>query len=87
MIDLRNNVVFGSKGSFVKSRDDRAPVVQQVERRGFDQVNLTSQGDLRFLAGIPTGTATPSTQLITAGDLHLSAAQLYPETGSIAAVS
>ncbi|NWB83889.1 filamentous haemagglutinin family protein [Pseudomonas gingeri] len=87
VIDLRNNVVFGSKGSFVKSRDDRAPVVQQVERRGFDQVNLTSQGDLRFLAGIPTGTATPSTQLITAGDLHLSAAQLYPETGSIAAVS
>ncbi|CAD5201817.1 filamentous haemagglutinin family protein [Pseudomonas sp. FEN] len=85
VIDVRNNVVFGSRGSF----NDASGNQVQVQRRGFDQVNLTSQGDLRFLAGIPNGAGTinPTTQLITAGDLHLNAAQLYPETGSIAAVT
>src|SRR5450830_378636 len=85
VVDLRNNVVFGSKGSYNRSvgRD------VQVERRGFDQVNLTSRGDLRFLAGIPNGagSSNPTTQLMTAGDLLLNAAQLYPETGTIAAVT
>ena len=85
LIDVRNNVVFGSTGSFKNAGGNDV----QVQRRGFDQVSLTSQGDLRFLAGIPNGagSSNPTTQLITAGDLHLNAAQLYPETGSIAAVS
>lgn len=49
---------------------------------GFDQVNLTSDGDLRFLAGAnENGVATGiSTQLLTQGDMTLRAAQLYPGT-------
>jgi filamentous hemagglutinin family protein len=88
VIDVRNNVVFGSKGYFAKSVDiNGGNLLQQVERRGFDQVNLTSQGDMRFLSGVPQSVGVPTTKLLTAGDLHLNAAQLYPETGSIAVIT
>ncbi|NWD71876.1 filamentous hemagglutinin family protein [Pseudomonas gingeri] len=83
VIDLRNNVVFGSKGSFTDISGNQV----LVERRGFDQVNLTSQGDLRFLAGIPADAGIPTTQLLTSGDLHLNAAQLFPETGNGAVIT
>ncbi|NBF02221.1 filamentous hemagglutinin N-terminal domain-containing protein [Pseudomonas sp. Fl5BN2] len=78
LIDVRGNVVFGSKGNLIQADNS----LVGVERRGFDDVQLTSQGDLRFLAGagadvIATGI---STQLLTQGDMTLRAAQLYPAT-------
>ena len=52
-----------------------------------DDVRLTSRGDLRFLLS-PLGWDgnQPTTVLSTPGDMTLSAAQLYPETGAGAAV-
>ncbi|MCE6978427.1 filamentous hemagglutinin N-terminal domain-containing protein [Pseudomonas frederiksbergensis] len=84
LLDVQGSVRFSSKGTF--SRADESTV--SVEREGFDQIELNSRGDLRFLAGIggqgmPTGI---STQLITPGDMTLRAAQLYPATGVAARV-
>lgn len=78
LIDVRGNVVFGSKGSLRQA--DNSLVL--VERRGFDDVQLSSQGDLRFLAGPGTDVIAKgiSTQLLTQGDMTLRAAQLYPGT-------
>ncbi|ETK19758.1 filamentous haemagglutinin family protein [Pseudomonas sp. FH1] len=78
LIDVRGNVLFGNNSNLPLS--DTSLV--NVDRRGFDDVQLTSQGDLRFLAGagadvIATGI---STQLMTQGDMTLRAAQLYPAT-------
>ncbi|PIG30992.1 filamentous hemagglutinin family protein [Janthinobacterium sp. 35] len=52
-----------------------------------DDVRLSSRGDLRFLLS-PLGWDgnQPTTVLSTQGDMTLSAAQLYPETGAGAAV-
>lgn len=79
LLDVQGSVSFSSKGTF--GRADESTVT--VEREGFDQIELNSRGDLRFLAGIeglgmPTGITT---QLITPGDMTLRAAQLYPATG------
>ncbi|MGH8408641.1 MAG: hemagglutinin, partial [Pseudomonas sp.] len=78
LIDVRGSVLFGSKGKLRQADDS----LVGLERRGFDQVNLTSHGDLRFLAGAnPDGVALRvSTQLLTQGDMTLRAAQLYPAT-------
>ncbi|WKC47883.1 filamentous haemagglutinin family protein [Pseudomonas veronii] len=78
LIDVRDSVLFGVKGSLRQADGS----LLDVERRGFDQVNLTSDGDLRFLAGAnENGVATGiSTQLLTQGDMTLRAAQLYPGT-------
>ncbi|MCE4053106.1 filamentous haemagglutinin family protein [Pseudomonas sp. Au-Pse12] len=78
LIDVRGNVVFGSKGSL---RQADISLVD-VERRGFDHVQLSSQGDLRFLAGAGADVIAKgiSTQLLTQGDMTLRAAQLYPGT-------
>ena len=54
---------------------------------GADDVRLSSRGDLRFLLS-PLGWNgnQPTTVLSSPGDMTLSAAQLYPETGAGAAV-
>ena len=84
LIDVRDSVLFGVKGSLRQA--DQSLV--SVERRGFDQVNLTSQGDLRFLAGANENAVAVgiSTQLLTQGDMTLRAAQLYPATGASARI-
>ncbi len=78
LIDVRGNVVFGSKGSLRQADNS----LLSVERRGFDHVQLTSQGDMRFLAGAGADVIAKgiSTQLLTQGDMTLRAAQLYPAT-------
>ena len=78
LIDVRGNVVFGSKGTLRQADNS----LLGVERRGFDHVQLTSQGDLRFLAGAGADVIAKgiSTQLLTQGDMTLRAAQLYPGT-------
>ena len=78
LVEVRGNVIFGNRSSLYGADNSLA----SLERRGFDQVNLTSQGDLRFLVGasandIITGV---STQLLTQGDMTLRAAQVYPST-------
>jgi filamentous hemagglutinin family protein len=79
LLDIQGSVAFSRKGTL--RRADNSTV--DVEREGFDRVELTSRGDLRFLAGVggddmPVGI---STQLITPGDMTLRAAQLYPASG------
>jgi len=78
LIDVRGNVLFGNKSYLL--RPDNSQV--SLERRGFDDVQLTSQGDLRFLAGAGADVIAQgiSTQLVTSGDMTLRAAQLYPAT-------
>ncbi|KAA8562418.1 Heme/hemopexin-binding protein [Pseudomonas extremaustralis] len=78
LIDVRGNVLMGNKSDLTLA--DGSLVT--VDRRGFDDVQLTSQGDLRFLAGADANVIAQgiSTQLMTRGDMTLSAAQLYPAT-------
>ncbi|MHA3735382.1 filamentous hemagglutinin family protein [Pseudomonas sp. Eth.TT006] len=79
VLDLANSLSFGTQGSIVQN--NAVPV--EVSRRGFDQVSLTSSGDLRFLA--PTSGQVKS-ELWTPGDLNLRAAQIYPASGVTAEV-
>jgi len=79
LLDVQGSVRLSSKGSYLSANGSTVT----VEREGFDQVELNSRGDLRFLAGadsegMPVGFTT---QLITPGDLTLRAAQVYPATG------
>ncbi|WHS58318.1 filamentous hemagglutinin family protein [Pseudomonas sp. G2-4] len=79
LLDVQGSVMFSSKGT-VRQADGSTV---GLERAGFDQVQLNSRGDLRFLAGfssdgLPTGFTT---QLLTPSDMLLQAAQLYPATG------
>ncbi|SFW14020.1 filamentous hemagglutinin family protein [Pseudomonas sp. NFACC04-2] len=79
LLDVQGNVMFSSKG-MLRQADG---TMVGLERAGFDRVQLSSSGDMRFLAGIssdglPTGFTT---QLVTPSDMILQAAQLYPATG------
>ncbi|WP_047228942.1 filamentous haemagglutinin family protein [Pseudomonas brassicacearum] len=79
LLDVQGNVRFSSKGTLRQANGTTV----ELERAGFDLVQLSSRGDLRFLAGfssegLPTGF---STQLMTPSDMILQAAQLYPATG------
>lgn len=78
LVEVRGNVIFGNSSRLRQANDS----LTNLERRGFDQVNLTSQGDLRFLAGTSENDVLSgvSTQLLTQGDMTLRAAQLYPAT-------
>jgi len=78
LIEVRGNVLFGNKSYLLQPDNSQA----SLERRGFDDVQLTSQGDLRFLAGAGADVIAQgiSTQLMTGGDMTLRAAQLYPAT-------
>ena len=78
LIDVRGNVLFGNTSDLTRS--DASKV--SIDRSGFDDVQLNSQGDLRFLAGAGADVIAQgiSTQLLTRGDLTLRAAQLYPTT-------
>nr|WP_314535311.1 filamentous hemagglutinin family protein [uncultured Pseudomonas sp.] len=78
LIDVRGNVLFGNKSDLTLSDASK----QGIDRRGFDDVQLSSQGDLRFLAGAGADVIAQgiSTQLMTKGDMTLRAAQLYPAT-------
>ncbi|MCA6112223.1 beta strand repeat-containing protein [Bradyrhizobium cenepequi] len=76
LIDVRGLVGFGARGP----SGAMVPV--------FDQVTLTSRGDLRFLAfGMPSNNGQPTTGLDSPGDMTLLAAQLYPTTGAVAGVT
>ena len=81
MLDLGNGISFGTSGNYAE-HTEFTPV--RVERRGFENVELASDGDIRFLA---PNNADARSRLWTRGSLTLAAAQLYPETGAIAQVN
>ena len=61
--------------------------VSTVERAGFGQLSLSSEGDLRFVAGAPLKSgAVTDAELSSAGNILLHAAQVYPATGVSARV-
>ncbi|WP_433860487.1 filamentous haemagglutinin family protein [Pseudomonas thivervalensis] len=84
LLDVQGNVTFSNKGT-VRQADGSTV---ELERAGFDRVQLSSRGDMRFLAGF-SGDGLPAgftTQLLTPADMMLQAAQLYPATGVSARV-
>ncbi len=73
LIDVSNQVVFGID-SPATTNSVGTPVT--YDYASFANVNLTSQGDIRFLP--PTVATERASQLETSGDLTFTAAQLYP---------
>ncbi len=74
LLELRDKVRMGDSGSLTLSNGD----VQTVDRRAFGQVQLSSVGDIR----IASTTADHKMTLSVPGTLRLSAAQIYPATGT-----
>lgn len=81
LIDIRDTVGFGASG--IDAATNLA-----MDRRGFATVDLASTGDLRLLRGRWRGgsSAPLVTGLETAGDIILTAAQIYPATDASARV-
>ncbi|MDC8757692.1 filamentous haemagglutinin family protein [Janthinobacterium fluminis] len=91
LIDVRSSVrMSGVNGDMPISSDIDTPENLggiRVERRGFGQTTLRSDGDLRFLSDVPAlPNGVPTTSLATPGDLTLRAAQIYPATGVSASI-
>jgi filamentous hemagglutinin family protein len=78
VLDVRDGVNLGAHAERSKA------LAGTVDRRAFDQAELSSQGDMRFLAGT---TSQGKTVLTTQADLNLTAAQIYPATGAVAQVT
>ncbi|WP_312341238.1 filamentous hemagglutinin family protein [Stutzerimonas nitrititolerans] len=78
LLELRDILNAGVRGGTAATEGLSA----LVDRRGFDDMELVSGGDLRFLAATQTG----GTALYAPGDLLLAAAQIYPGTGAVAEV-
>jgi filamentous hemagglutinin family protein len=79
LIDLRDRVGFGARKDI-----DTKTSFYTVDRRGFALVDLTSRGDIRLLAGTPArgiDSSAVTTELVTLGNITLTAAQIYPATG------
>ncbi|MDR6672180.1 filamentous hemagglutinin family protein [Xanthomonas sp. 1678] len=79
LLDVIEDVAFGTAG--IAAQASGTPL--DVQRAGFETVELRSQGDLRFLKA----TAKDRTSLDTGGDLVLAASQIYPATGALAEVN
>ncbi|WP_432239075.1 filamentous haemagglutinin family protein [Herbaspirillum robiniae] len=78
LIDIKDKVVLGTNTTMSGNT---------VERPGFGQLNLVSQGDIRFTYGTTTSQINPVSTLTSRGDILLRAAQVYPATGTFAEVS
>ena len=83
LIDVRDRVAFGISGQLAQSGPSLT-----MDRRGFERVDIVSRGDIRLLGGSALNGLSGSltTELGTAGDLFLTAAQIYPATGVVAQV-
>jgi filamentous hemagglutinin family protein len=88
LIDVEGAVGFGVESTITlntPAAGGPAPTTM-LDEPGFNDVNFTSSGDIRFLSTIgSTGTAV-QTDITSAGNLSFTAAQLYPVTGASAAV-
>jgi filamentous hemagglutinin family protein len=80
LIDLKGAVTLGLNAVVGDVKLDRA---------GFGQLNLLSQGDLRFIpdGGKPDGNANFDVELASTGSILMRAAQVYPSSGVIAKVT
>ncbi|WP_432730012.1 filamentous haemagglutinin family protein [Variovorax sp. W6] len=67
LVDVRDAVGFGTRANV-----DLGLSGYTVDRRGFKEVELTSRGDVRLLGS----------SLVTQGNVRLTAAQIYPGTGT-----
>ncbi|NMG64162.1 filamentous hemagglutinin N-terminal domain-containing protein [Azoarcus indigens] len=76
LIDIQGSVTAGL--SAVLTSADNSSVA--VERAGFASLMLNSQGDIRFVPGTALGSIYDA-ELMSAGDIFLHAAQVYPATG------
>ncbi len=94
LIDIEDDVRFGVNSPAQTTGSSGltgTPIA--YDYAGFANVNLTSQGDIRFTASTPTGTVAliPPQQgtatLITSGSLTFTAEQLYPVSNSIANIT
>ncbi|MBP5064868.1 filamentous hemagglutinin family protein [Pseudomonas chlororaphis] len=77
VLDIRDGVSIGAHGTTASG------LSQAIDRRAFDDTQLISQGDMRFLASTID---LRNTNLSTQADLRLAAAQIYPATGAVAQV-
>ncbi len=78
LVDVKGVVTFGAND---------AVGATQVDRAGFDRVNLISEGDLRFVEGTRMlSDGAYGAEISTTGDLTLRAAQVYPASGVSARV-
>jgi filamentous hemagglutinin family protein len=79
LIDIRDRVGFGAHGQVAMQTG--APV--ELDRRGFNAIDLTSRGDVRLLGGTAARglSGSTTTELTTLGDMTITAAQIYPATG------
>ncbi|AEC18808.1 filamentous hemagglutinin-like protein [Pusillimonas sp. T7-7] len=77
LIDVRDQVRTSISASAVPGGGEA------IDRVGFDQVSLSSTGDLRFLNNV----ADIETALTLPGDLDITAAQVYPATGASATIT
>jgi filamentous hemagglutinin family protein len=84
LIDIRDRVGFGAGGSIQLSNFTS----EQVDRRGFAEIDLTSQGDMRLLSGTAARglTGNITTELSNTGDVTITAAQIYPVTNASAQI-
>ncbi|MCT9826746.1 filamentous haemagglutinin family protein [Pseudomonas veronii] len=78
VLDVRDSLNFGAHAERSKA------LANGIDRRAFDQAQLVSLGDMRFLARSANNTKTA---LTTQADLSLTAAQIYPATGAVAEVT
>ncbi|MDP9881268.1 filamentous hemagglutinin family protein [Variovorax boronicumulans] len=82
LIDVRDRVGFGARATVELRTSNYA-----MDRRGFAAVELTSRGDIRLLGGMGSeGLTDITTELATAGNLALTAAQAYPATDASARI-
>jgi filamentous hemagglutinin family protein len=87
LIDISDELRFGID-SPATGNNIGTPIT--YDYAGFGNVDLTSQGDVRFL--LPTPTIGPdagagNSSLATSGDLRFTAAQLYPVTDAVAVIA
>lgn len=81
LIDIGKTVLFGVSGRYAVSLQAGVPNEwRTIDAPGFARVDLTSRGDIRFRDGTKTDVAG----LITAGDLAMTAARIYPATEAVA---
>ncbi|MGH6612750.1 filamentous haemagglutinin family protein [Sphingomonas sp.] len=72
LIDVRGRNLFGASGAFQRGLPNFQVEGTLVDFAGFASVDLASSSDIRFTDG----------GLASAGDMTLTAAQLYPTTGA-----
>lgn len=79
LIDVRDFVSFGASGTVYETQATSS--ARPVELIGFDSIDLTSRGDMRFLGARVAGSNRDlGSRLNTGGDMTITAAQLYPGT-------